>query len=393
MSAPPDLSQLVSELTSDLESRFQSLRDDLARKLHEALGKVSESARSEATAAAPPATPGTRPTDILFAATANIQDATSQADILRLLLDGAEQFSGRSILFVLRNSALAPWQSRGFANEGAVKSLQVKSGEGLAGRAIQDKMPVAAAAAEFSSDLVAAHGNPVDGNAWVLPLIVKEKVAALVYADAGAGAETAARFDASALQLLVRSTAGWLELLALRKTAGADSSDTAPTASVSGAPSAMAAAAPIPVPEVATPAPHMEPPASTMESSQPVATESFAQSISPPVQPAPSAPPAPPADATLAGLPPEEQEVHKKAKRFAKLLVDEIKLYNQAKVAEGRQNKDIYFRLRDDIDKSRATYEKRYGSTVAGQAHYFEQEVVRILAEGDAGMMGPSFTQ
>jgi hypothetical protein len=88
---------------------------------------------------------------------------------------------------------------------------------------------------------------------------------------------------------------------------------------------------------------------------------------------------------------PEDAEVHKKAKRFAKLLVDEIKLYNQAKVAEGRKNKDLYDRLKEDIDKSRATYEKRFGSTVAASADYFNSEVVRILAENDSSLLGANY--
>ena len=94
-----------------------------------------------------------------------------------------------------------------------------------------------------------------------------------------------------------------------------------------------------------------------------------------------------------AGLSKNELEVHKKAKRFAKLLVDEIKLYNKEKVAEGRQNKDIYQRLKDDIEKSRSTYEKRYGGTSAASAGYFQSEAVRILADDDDALMGPGFQQ
>ena len=88
-----------------------------------------------------------------------------------------------------------------------------------------------------------------------------------------------------------------------------------------------------------------------------------------------------------------DEEVHKKAKRFAKLLVDEIKLYNQAKVNEGRQNRDLYDRLREDIDKSKATYDKRYGSTPAASANYFNDEIVRVLADNDVALMGGNFNR
>jgi hypothetical protein len=93
----------------------------------------------------------------------------------------------------------------------------------------------------------------------------------------------------------------------------------------------------------------------------------------------------------LAGLSPEDADTHRKAQRFARLLVDEIKLYNQAKVAEGRRNKDLYDRLKEDIDKSRGTFQKRYGATVAAGSDYFNSELVRSLAEDDLSIMGSNF--
>jgi len=89
----------------------------------------------------------------------------------------------------------------------------------------------------------------------------------------------------------------------------------------------------------------------------------------------------------------EDEEVHKKARRFAKLLVDEIKLYNQSKVAEGRQHRDLYDRLKEDIEKSRVSYDKRYGNTAAAGGDYFTQEVIRVLADNDASVLGSNFPQ
>ena len=87
----------------------------------------------------------------------------------------------------------------------------------------------------------------------------------------------------------------------------------------------------------------------------------------------------------------EETEVDRKAQRFARLLIDEIKLYNHAKVSEGRKHRDLYDRLKDDIEKSRATYQKRYGNTPAGGADYFNQELIRSLAEDDISLLGRNF--
>jgi hypothetical protein len=93
----------------------------------------------------------------------------------------------------------------------------------------------------------------------------------------------------------------------------------------------------------------------------------------------------------FAGMSPDDADTHRKAQRFARLLVDEIKLYNQAKVAEGRRNKDIYDRLKEDIEKSRSTFQKRYGNTTAASGDYFQKEVVRSLAEDDYSVMGANF--
>jgi hypothetical protein len=87
----------------------------------------------------------------------------------------------------------------------------------------------------------------------------------------------------------------------------------------------------------------------------------------------------------------EGGEIHRKAQRFARLLMDDIKLYNQAKVSEGRKHKDLYDRLKEDIEKSRTTYHKRYGNTLAGAADYFNQELIRSLAEDDVSLLGSNF--
>ena len=79
---------------------------------------------------------------------------------------------------------------------------------------------------------------------------------------------------------------------------------------------------------------------------------------------------------------------HDEARRFARLLVSEIKLYNESKVDEGRKNRDLYERMKEDIDRSRQMYEERIPEDVRRQSNYFYEELVRILADGDAEMLG-----
>jgi len=87
----------------------------------------------------------------------------------------------------------------------------------------------------------------------------------------------------------------------------------------------------------------------------------------------------------------EERRLHNDARRFARLLVSEIKLYNEPKVKEGRSNSDLYDRLREDIDRSRQMYDKRVAPPVAARHDYFHQELVNMLAEGDPAKLGGSY--
>jgi hypothetical protein len=120
----------------------------------------------------------------------------------------------------------------------------------------------------------------------------------------------------------------------------------------------------------------------------------FATMKQAPAAPArPAAPPARPATGSATGsvkaLSPDEQKAHEDAKRFARLVVSEIKLYNESKVNEGRRNKDIYERLKEDIERGRQMYADRVPAGVRDSTNYFFEELVRILAGGDAGALGP----
>jgi hypothetical protein len=84
-----------------------------------------------------------------------------------------------------------------------------------------------------------------------------------------------------------------------------------------------------------------------------------------------------------------DQKLHNDARKFARLLVSEIKLYNEQKVQVGRREKNLYNLLRDDIDKSREMYEKRVSPNIAGQVDYFYDELVRLLADNQVSALGP----
>jgi hypothetical protein len=83
-----------------------------------------------------------------------------------------------------------------------------------------------------------------------------------------------------------------------------------------------------------------------------------------------------------------DERRHDEARRFARLLVSEIKLYNESKVEQGRRERDIYERLKEDIDRSRQMYDDRIPEDVRNGTNYFYEELVRILADGDRETLG-----
>jgi hypothetical protein len=75
------------------------------------------------------------------------------------------------------------------------------------------------------------------------------------------------------------------------------------------------------------------------------------------------------------------------ARRYAKLLVSEIKLYHEPAVVAGRRDRDLATRLGGEIARARVLYEQRVPDAVRQRADYFHDELVRTLANGDATLL------
>jgi hypothetical protein len=399
-----------------LDSHAAQLRTEIVRRVMEEI--AAEAATAEATTHDAASASGSAD---LARAVAEIQLGTSQREILRALLDTSARYAARVALFVVKGSHATGWQGRGFDNSDAVKDFALDESAPAVARAIGDRVAASAPAADLDSRFLQEVGTPASGEGRILPLILKDKVAALVYVDSGTGA--AGLLDAGSLELLVLSTSAWLEVNSLRKQAHKEpsaahvDSHSVPAAEAppyqaphtvsayndpfaSHAPDhvmAAAASAGEALASVASAA--VEAPALAEIEAQSAITEvqsavveldpALAESLPVGHAETEAMPETPP----VSSISPEDQDVHRKAQRFAHLLVDEIKLYNQAKVAEGRKNKDLYGRLKETIEKSRGTYQKRYGNTVAASSNYFQHEIIRSLAEDDLSIMGANFRQ
>jgi hypothetical protein len=88
-----------------------------------------------------------------------------------------------------------------------------------------------------------------------------------------------------------------------------------------------------------------------------------------------------------APAPPTDDEAQG-ARRYARLLVSEIKLYNEGAVRVGRERRDLMKRLKGEIDRARKLYEERVPASVRGRDAYFQQELVQTLAGGDPSVLG-----
>ena len=84
----------------------------------------------------------------------------------------------------------------------------------------------------------------------------------------------------------------------------------------------------------------------------------------------------------------EEQELHRRANRVAKVSMQDIKMLRPEQVRLGRQNKDLCIRLKDDIEKAHREYDRRFKPIMDHPIDYFYRWMVEILAEGDAHALG-----
>jgi hypothetical protein len=75
------------------------------------------------------------------------------------------------------------------------------------------------------------------------------------------------------------------------------------------------------------------------------------------------------------------------ARRYARLLVSEIKMYNDSAVRAGREHRDLLQRLKPEIERARHLYEDRIAPSLARDL-YFQQELVQTLADGDYSLLG-----
>jgi hypothetical protein len=344
----------------------------------------------------------------------NLITATLPEQVLQILAEEAAQAGARAAVFDIRGRAAWGAAASGFGSslpEKAFRSLVVPLGvEGPFRKVYETGGHVDANAEQLKrhrnvlNKLKPDPGDPI----LLLPIRSTGSVSAIFYADPGGQGKP---LPTEVLRILSEFAGAQLDrLMALgegvtSEAAEAKVAEAEPAVEPAAEPEAEEPESVEPAVEASAPAPEASIPAA-VESAPPTAAPSeLAPAVEEPT-PAPAEPPPPPeppvaaavetpqptaAAFDVAALSEAEQRVHKDARRFAKLLVSEIELYNKFKVVDGRKSKDIYRRLKSDIDRSRQTFEKRFGKSVGKQFDYFHEELVKTLAADDPSLLGSDY--
>ena len=356
---------------------------------------------------------------ILKAGVAEIDEQQTQAEILKTLVNRCASFAPRVAFFVVKGDQVIGWRARGFqgtVGDDAIRQLSfTTSAETVIGEAIRSKATWSGGPHAHSEDHIILNrlGEEPPQRVLAIPLVVRGRSVAVVYADSAALDADAISLEA--VETLVRVAAMAVELLAARSAPARRVEEPSAEEYRPAEYEPAREYEETTTPEYAAPTEaYVQEPSATSEAIPEVVTEDSDYVSAPDnfgatdlVDEAEREPVAviEPEVQQQAGrrrygmdveLPIEvtsedEKRLHSDARRFARLLVSEIKLYNEQKVIEGRSNYDLYDRLREYIDRSREMYDKRVKQEVASKYDYFHHELVNTLAEGDAARLGNAY--
>jgi hypothetical protein len=366
---------------------------------------------------------------IVKAAISEINEQKSQAEILKTLVNRAASFAPRVAFFVIKGTQANGWRGRGFegtVGDQAIQQISLDLGSDTVIGSVAKALTTWSGGPGSHGDdhlLLNRLGEDPPPRVVAIPLTVRGRAVAVLYADSAALDSESINLEA--LETLVSVSGMAVELLSVSRTATKRSAvDEAPAPAEAEPQSAY-----VPTSEYEqTPEPASEPEpafsgAETIQSYEPQPVEgsspmdSVAEEATTFAEDAPetsgmlgeepsawneepveATPPAPArrrfgqdAELPVEVSDDEERRLHNDARRFARLLISEIKLYNEQKVAEGRTEHDLYDRLREYIDRSREMYDKRVKAEVATRYDYFHGELVNTLAEGDAAKLGSNY--
>jgi hypothetical protein len=272
-----------------------------------------------------------------------LDGASTLSEVLDALSLAAAREAARAAVVVLRGERINGWKLSGFGPRDAQpKLIDLPLAEcGVIGHAVATARAVTTRDSQSASVGPGFEKIPPDRMGLAVPVVVGGRVVAVVYADAVTldGHERPVPSSwPELIEILARHAGRCLEALTVQKTQP-------PKVTQAGVPGAAGATSATGTPDAAG-APG---PSATMSITDGVAAA---------------------------------------ARRTARLLVAEIRLFHEPLVNEGRQQRNLLSRLAPEIERARQAYNQQVPAVVRGETDYFHQELIRTLAGGDATLLG-----
>ncbi|HEX7552524.1 MAG TPA: hypothetical protein VF378_03155 [Geothrix sp.] len=257
-----------------------------------------------------------------------LEAATSQSDLLKRLLDALAPLVERSALFVLKQGLASLYTHRGFETGAPLRSGAVVPPPDLEA-VIQGLSRSLRSTGPGYSALLSPISRFEAADVAIFPIRHKKKTVALLLVDSGLRQKIDHPVQVRALTL---ATSAMLASLAAGKE------------------------------EEPRPQP-VEPPASAPTQVVPDAIET----------------------APRTDLDPRTRAA---AERLARVLVGDVELYFPDKVAKAHRQGNLYGLLRDELERSRATFVDRFGEGVEIQYRIFTSTIIQLLCDGDGSKLG-----
>jgi hypothetical protein len=340
-----------------IQDAITSAREEMRIALAEAEHRAAEVMRESVTAARV----GEREFEMaaisrLLESVRGLDGASTLSEVLDALGLAAGREASRAAVLVLRSDRLLGWKLTGFgARDSQPKLIDLAVTEaGVLGVAVSSARPVTTRDSQAAGVGPPFAELPADRMGLAVPVIVAGRVVAVVYADGVADGrdQLVPSSWPEVIEILARHAARCLESLTVQKAA------------------------------TTTPSPKFWVP--------PGGKGTPAQSESPAQSPPQDRPAGPATEATMSRAPdnPATESVEAAARRFARLLLLDIRLNHEPAVDEGRRSRNLLSRLGPEIERARRLYDAQVPPSLRTRAELFHQELVATLAGGNAALLG-----
>ncbi len=257
-----------------------------------------------------------------------MEAAPSQAEVLKALLEGLHPFAERSALFVVKQGIANLYAARGFETEGPKLGAPIMP-TAKSEALLAGRLNSLRETAETYGALLVPLSRFEASDALVLPLRLRRRAVAMLMVDSGLRQVLEHPAEVRALAHVAESCLSYLAGLKEEDRGGA-----------------------------AEATPHQP----TQQIVQPI------QDSAPPLDP----------------------KVRATAERLARVLVGDIELYFPQKVTQGQQTGNLYAVLKEELDRSRATFIDRFGEDTEAHHRIFSTTIIQQLCGGEVARLGPA---